>query len=154
MHLARSLAASAALAVVVAGPAVAGDNAATVQALYAAFGAGDVPAILAQLAPDVEWDYGYEGTSIPFFTPRHGTAEVALFFESLAGLEFRKFEVLNMLEGGNQIAVLVDFDLVVRATGSAIVDQEMHLWTFGDDGKVARFRHFADTEEFAAAVAD
>ena len=32
------------------------DNAATVAAIYEAFGCGDVPAILGRLADDVEWD--------------------------------------------------------------------------------------------------
>ncbi|MEZ5667809.1 MAG: nuclear transport factor 2 family protein [Alphaproteobacteria bacterium] len=148
------LAASAVLAAHVAGPAAAADNIATVTAIYAAFGAGDVPAILAELADDVEWDYGHEGTAVPILVPRHGPAEVAAFFESLAGVEFRKFAILNMLEGGDQVAVVVDFDLVVRATGRAVADQEMHLWTFGADGKVTHFRHFVDTEAFAAAFAD
>jgi ketosteroid isomerase-like protein len=154
MRSLRLLGASVVAATAFAGAAAAGDNSATVQNIYAAFGGGDIPAVLAQLSDDVAWDCGYDGTAIPFLTPRNGLAEVAEFFQGLAGLEFRKFEVLNILEGGNQVAAVVDLDLVVRATGKPVVDQELHLWTIGDDGKVTAFRHFADVEELAAALAN
>lgn len=37
-----------------------------VQGIYQAFGRGDVPAILAQLAPNVEWEYGINSTDVPW----------------------------------------------------------------------------------------
>lgn len=151
MKLIASLLAVPAFAAALATSALAG-NLETVQGIYAAFGKGDVPAILDQLADDVTWDQGHDGEANPFLAPRAGKAGVGEFFAALQGLEFRKFAVLNMLEGPNQIAVLVDLDLVVKATGKPFVEQEIHLWTFGADGKVASFRHFVDTLEYAAAV--
>jgi ketosteroid isomerase-like protein len=49
-----------------------------VQNIYAAFGRGDIPAILERLAPDVEWEYGVESTNVPWLQPRCGRAEVAI----------------------------------------------------------------------------
>jgi ketosteroid isomerase-like protein len=91
---------------------------------------------------------------VPFLVPRTGPEGVAAFFQSLAALEFRGFQVVNLLEGGDQVAAVVALDVVVRATGKPVVDQEVHMWTFGADGKVTAFRHFSDTEEFARAVAN
>ena len=146
----RRLALAGAVAVSTGGGAVAG-NLETVQGLYAAFGAGDVPAILAELSPEVSWDEAYAGTGVPLFVPRRGPDEVQGFFEALSALEFRRFEVTNLLEGGNQVVAVVSLDIVVKATGKGVADEELHLWTFGEDGKVTAFRHFADTERMAAA---
>jgi ketosteroid isomerase-like protein len=41
-------------------------NLKTVQDIYAAFGAGDIPAILAKLAPDVDWEYGQGLSQVPW----------------------------------------------------------------------------------------
>jgi hypothetical protein len=50
------------------------------------------------------------------------------------------------------VAVLVDEVLVVRATGRAITDLAIHLWTFDDHGVVVRFRHCVDTHQHVLAV--
>ncbi len=42
----------------------------TVQQMYEAFGKGDVPAILAHLASDVEWEYGVNSTDVPWLQLR------------------------------------------------------------------------------------
>ncbi|MFL6203479.1 MAG: nuclear transport factor 2 family protein [Thermoanaerobaculia bacterium] len=72
----------------------------TVQEIYAAFGRGDVPAILERLAPDVEWEYGASPTEVPWLQPRQGRAGAAEFFASLANLEFHRFEPKMILEEG------------------------------------------------------
>lgn len=121
-------------------------NLPTVQAIYAAFGSGDIPSILARLAADVEWDYGLADSGVPWLQTRRGPAEVAEFFTALAALEFRKFEPQAMFESGSLVIALIDIDLLVKATGHAIVEeQEVHIWTFDADGRVARFTHKADS---------
>ena len=134
------------------GPVFAG-NLDRVQALYGAFGAGDIPTVLSALSDDVAWDHGYEGTSIPTLTPRTGPAEVAGFFQALAAIDFRKLDILNMMEGGNQVAVLIDVELVDKDSGASFADNELHLWTFGENGEVVAFRHFLDMEEYGAMLA-
>lgn len=130
------------------------DNLETVQNLYGAFGAGDVPAILAMLSDEVAWDHGYEDTSITTMVPRTGPDEVVGFFNALGALEFKKFEIVNILEGGSQVIAVIDLELVGKETGRKFVDQELHLWTFGEDGKVTAFRHFLDMEEYAKVLSD
>jgi len=134
-------------------------NLATVQEIYAAFGRGDVPAILGKLADDVAWEQWTGGNSaadrgVAHLMPRTGPAEVGEFFASLQGLEFHGFEPTGFLEGGNQVAALIRTDMTIKASGHRFQDDEVHLWTFDDAGRVVQFRHFVDTgKHFAGAPA-
>jgi ketosteroid isomerase-like protein len=44
-------------------------NVETVQALYDAFGRGDIPAILDMLADDIQWDQEAPSYGIPIYEP-------------------------------------------------------------------------------------
>jgi ketosteroid isomerase-like protein len=121
-------------------------NTDTVRALYAAFGQKDVPTILDKLTDDIDWDYTYEGTGVPWLTRRRGRQGVVEFVQSLAGFSLRKFDVKGVFDQGNVVLALLDVSGVVTATGRPIVEQdEVHLWHFDDSGKVSRFRHVSDT---------
>jgi hypothetical protein len=63
-------------------------------------------------------------------------------------VEFHRFEPTNFLAGGNQVAVPINVDVTVKATGNRITALEVHLWTFGDDGKITRFFHAIDRHAF------
>lgn len=118
-----------------------------VGAMYAAFGRGDVPAILAGLAPDIEWDYGYNGAPIPWCSPRRGPAEVAGFFQSIASdLTIEQFDVKAILGEGNLVLALLDTTAVTKATGKRVAEpDEVHVWHFNDAGLVQKFRQRLDT---------
>ena len=132
------------------------NNLATVQGIYESFGKGDVQAILDVLADDVEWE-AWENNSavtarVPWMIPRHGKNEVVHFFEAAGQMEIVDLQVLNLMEGGNQVAV----EFVLEANlpswgGGHYRDEEMHLWTFNDEGKVVRLRHYTDTAKHIAA---
>jgi len=124
----------------------------TVQEIYAAFGRGDVAALLEHLDPEVEWEYGASPNDVPWLQPRHGRAGAADFFTSLANVEFHRFEPRALLEEGNVVVALVDVEGTVRKTGRRVEEvDEVHIWHFGDDGLVARFRHRVDTLQHWAA---
>lgn len=122
-------------------------NISTVQAIYGSFGAGDVPAILAKLADNVEWDADAESNiDVPWMTPRHGRDSVGGFFESLAAADFTKFEPKEFLESGNTVVALLDIDFTVKATGKKFSQiDETHIWRFNDKGQVVDFKHRVDT---------
>jgi ketosteroid isomerase-like protein len=120
------------------------DNVTTVQAIYESFGGGDIPAILDRLADDVAWDQDGQSHGIPIYEPGTGKAHVQRFFDSLADLEFLRFEPTNLLVGGDQVAAVIELDVKVKATGKVANLLEVHLWTFGADGKVTRFHHAVD----------
>jgi ketosteroid isomerase-like protein len=128
----------------------------TLRAIYEAFGRGDVPAILDRLSDDVAWDVWKHASPvqdvIPYIAPRTGKEGVQAFFACvLNDLEFHQFDVANIMQGGDQCAAAIDFDITVKATGKRIQDLEMHLWTFGPDGKVTAFRHVFDTAKHVEA---
>ena len=127
------------------------DNLTAVQEIYAAFGRGDVPAILDRLAPDVVFDPDFDGTA-PWLTRREGRAGVAEFFADLDALEIRGFEPRNFMAAGDQVAVTIRILATVKASGEALPENEMHLWTLGRDGLVTEMRHYVDTAKHAAAA--
>ena len=123
----------------------------TVQQIYEAFGRGDVATILGHLADDVSWDQDAPGYGAPIYEPGVGKGHVERFFAALQDLEFLKFEPTNMLSGGDQVAVPIDVEVRVKATGKTVRALEVHLWTFGEDGKVTRFFHCIDRHAFVLA---
>ena len=131
-------------------------NLATVQGIYEAFGKGDVPAILDVLADDVQWE-AWENNSaveagVPWMTSRQGKADVVHFFEAAGQMEILDLQVLNMMEGGSQVAVEFVIEVNLPAWGGGHYrDEELHLWTFDDAGKVIRLRHYTDTAKHIAA---
>jgi uncharacterized protein len=131
-------------------------NLATVQGIYEAFGKGDVPAILDVLEDDVQWesweDNSASNAGVPTMIPRKGRDEVVQFFEVAGQMEITDLQILNMMEGGNQVAVEFVLEANLPAWGGGHYrDEEIHLWTFNDDGKVVRLRHYIDTAKHIAA---
>ena len=126
-------------------------NVETVQAIYQAFGIGDVPAILGRLDAEVEWEHDSVDHGVPWLRPRRGREAVGDFFAALAALEIRRFEPESFLSSENQVAAVIAVEIHAKATGRVIRDLEIHLWTFAPDGRVLRFRHLADTHQHVLA---
>src|SRR5687767_4804767 len=129
-------------------------NVKTVEALYEAFGRGDIPAILERLSDDIDWEYAYPAIEdVPWLRRRRGRAEVGAFFASLGELEFKSFAPTAILDAPNGVVVvLVEAELLVKKTGRKIVESpEIHLWHFDAHGRVFRFRHVVDTLQHATA---
>lgn len=130
-------------------------NATTVAGIYAAFGRGDVPAILDTLADDVAWeswsDNYAQRAGVAHMRQRRGPAEVAEFFTVIGAWVPREFAVLDVIGTGDQVVaeIRAEFDL---PNGSRLADEELHMWTFDERGKVTRFRHYADTAKHIAVA--
>lgn len=128
-----------------------------VASIYRAFETGRTAHILDQLADDVSWDADWTSNSsqragIPHMRARRGPAQVSEFLALLADWSFQEFSVLDIIGTGRQVVAEVQID-VVLSNGGRIVDQELHLWTFGEDGRVSRFRRYTDTAKHIAAAA-
>ncbi|MFC4943177.1 nuclear transport factor 2 family protein [Pseudonocardia sp. GCM10023141] len=97
-------------------------NATAVADIYAAFGRGDVPAILDTLSEDVAWetwpDNFAQRAQVPHLLPRRGPAQAAEFFTVISSWTVLDFAVLDIVGGGRQ---------------------------------VVRFRHYCDTAKHIAA---
>jgi uncharacterized protein len=129
------------------------NNVETVRSVYDNFSKQNIPAILECLADDVDWDYAYPDSPIPWLTARRGRAGAGEFFQSLAALDMKRFEVRSVVADGSLVIAIVSLDAVVRATGKHIVEtDEVHLWHFDGRGRVVRFRHVVDTLQHANAL--
>jgi len=121
-----------------------------VKNIYEAFGRGDIAAILSFLADDIDWELWLDNTvqtaDVPYLRYKKGVAGVAEFFGEVAKLGIKEFKVLSVMEGCRQVAAEIE---IVTATYH---DEEIHLWTFNEDGKVSRFRHYVDTAKHIAAA--
>jgi uncharacterized protein len=132
-------------------------NLETVKQIYAAFGRGDIPAILDALADDVAWEAWADNSAatagVPWLVPRHGKTGAAEFFGLLGrGLVVTDFRVLSLLDGGDHVAAEFEIACDVPSTGAHYRDEEIHLWTFNTAGKVIRLRHYADTAKHIRAA--
>lgn len=129
----------------------------TVQDIYAAFGRGDIPAILDALDDDVKWetwevDQSAQAAGVPWLRAGSGKAAAAAFFRVIGEFRFEDFQVRGLMAGDHQVAAEV-FVAVTLPNGRRVRDEEMHLWNLSPAGKVTRFRHYVDTAKHIAAAA-
>lgn len=122
------------------------NNVETVQAIYQAFGRGDVPGILEKLDDAVEWETAVPVPGVPWLQPRRGRAGVVGFFESLASLTITRFEPHTIFESGDKIFVLIHFEAEVRGRSYSFPNNG-HLWQFNGAGKVVKYDHVTDTAQ-------
>lgn len=127
------------------------ENVQIVQDLYAAFGRGDMPAILELLAEDVDWHFVGKPTDVPFAGCRKGHQEMIEFFSIVAQncdvYEFGPHEVLSF---DDRVISLGHERVGVKSTGRIFETDWVHLFTV-EDGKIVRLQEFYDTATMAAA---
>lgn len=131
------------------------DHAATVGAIYEAFGRGDVSGILDRISDAVRWEHWSDHTAqkggVPWLLPRAGKAGVAEFLAVVGQMQFHEFRVGAIMVGGDKAASEVAVDATLPS-GRRFQDEEIHLWTFDAEGKVVGFRHYVDTAKHIAAA--
>lgn len=126
------------------------ENVDLVQSSYAAFGRGDIDALLATLDPAVEW-ITPGPSDLPSAGTRRGREAVREFFRIIDEMyTFERFEPKTFIAQGEHVIVLGDNTATVKATGSRITESWAHHMVVRN-GKVVRFEEFLDT---SAAVAE
>jgi ketosteroid isomerase-like protein len=130
------------------------DHIATVSDVYAAFGRGDVPAILDLLTEDVRWEHWDDNTAqregVPYLQPRVGREQVAEFFALIGEITFHAFEVRSLAAGEDFAVADIRID-VTLPSGGKLRDEELHAWRFAPDGRICGLRHYVDTAKHIAA---
>jgi ketosteroid isomerase-like protein len=130
------------------------EHLATVKAIYAAFGQSNVPAILERLAEDVHWEQWEDSfaqrADVPWLRPRTGREAVPEFFSIVGSSEISEFAVRDLMASRNQVVAEVVIDAALP-DGGRYRDEELHLWTFNDEGKITSMRHYTDTAKHIAA---
>ena len=128
------------------------NNLATVQSLYAAFGLGDIPTLIAALTDDVEWILPGPPDLIPFAGRHRGREGVARFFAALnETLEFEKLEAEDFLTKGDKVVVLGRSRTRMKSTARAVENEWAAAITLRD-GKIARYQIYEDTAALASAL--
>jgi ketosteroid isomerase-like protein len=120
-----------------------------VQNVYAAFGRGDVPAILDLVSEEVDWKFiGSKG--LPY-TGTFRKDELAQWFASIPMVEnIMVFEPREFISAGETVTVLGWERTQARLSGKIFETEWAHVFT-ARDGRIVRFWGIYDTEASAAA---
>ena len=118
-------------------------NSEIIRGLYAAFGRGDIPAVMQILAPDVRWT---EAAGFPHGGTYAGPDAVLHNVIMKLGIEWQTFSVSpeEHVADGDTVVSLGIYNGVYKATGKKFTAPFAHVWTLRD-GKVVRFRQHTDT---------
>ena len=128
------------------------DNKAFVASLYAAFGRGDIPFILAHCDESIFWSSNDSSGVVPWGGARQGRQAVQRFFEILAAnLDFEVFDPRRFASDGGLVFVQGRTVARVKSTGRHFDMEWVHLFTIAG-GKVMRFEEFYDTAGIAPAL--
>lgn len=122
-----------------------------VQRVYEAYGRGDVEAVLAEVADDVDWAAEAASTSVPWYGNHRGKSEVSRFFEEIgSSIAISEFTPLSFTSNETDVIATIWWAYTVHATGKSAAMHMQHWWRFAD-GKIVFFRGSEDTEQSAAA---
>ena len=127
------------------------ENKAIVQQMYAAFGRGDIPAVLEALADDVEWHVMGSPEVVPWAGTRRGREQASHFFRAVGEtLDVEQFEARTMVAEGDTVVVVGWERSRVKPTGGIYDDEWVHLFRLRT-GKIAVFREFNNSAAWVAA---
>ena len=128
----------------------------TISELYAEFGRGDIPAVLDKLADNVEWEVctiptEAQKAGVPWLQPQRGKEGAANFFDIVTKMDFKVFDILSLTEGDKTVAALLRIE-ADTPNGGHFDDEEIHFWSFNDEGKIIGYRHYMDSAPHIAAA--
>ncbi len=114
-----------------------------VRGAYAAFATGNVPAVLALLAPDARWT---EAAGFPYGGTYVGADAVLRGVFMRIGQDWDGFAAVasHYVTEGETVVALGEYSGRNKATGRSFVAPFAHVWTFRD-GKAVRFVQHVDT---------
>jgi ketosteroid isomerase-like protein len=126
-------------------------NQKTIEAVYAAFGRGDVPFILERVGERTRWDFSVAGSDVPWHAPVSTREELPRFFQAMGeNVTFEAFEPRAFLSDGRDVVVKLRVAYKVNRTGRRVDEEQVQWWSFDDAGRISALRHYEDT----AAVRD
>ena len=125
------------------------ENVELVQAIYAAFGAGDVPGVVGRMSPEIVWN---EAENFPYAdrNPYLGPEAILTGVYARLGTDWEGFAAVpdEYLDAGDTVVVLGRYGGTHKATGQALDAQLAHVWRLAD-GKVVAFQQYTDTLQAA-----
>ena len=121
-------------------------NAQTVMNNYVAFGKGDIPAILATLAPNCSWYHAGNPAKVPFAGTFNGSTEIGSKFFAVipTSVQITGFEPSLVGEMNNTVFTSVKIQGTAINTGKAYENTVVMCWTFDANGKVTKYESLFD----------
>jgi ketosteroid isomerase-like protein len=121
-----------------------------VRGVYDAFARGDVGAVLGAMSDDVEW---FEAEGMPYGGVYRGPNAVAENVFVPITTDIQDFAVTpeEFFASGDTVATVTRYSGTGKATGKRLDLPVVHVWDVRD-GKVVRFRQYADTVKFGEVV--
>lgn len=118
-------------------------NLQTIQALYAGFATGDMPAILANMAPDIAWT---EAEGYPYAGTFHGPQAIVNGVFIKLATEWDGYQAVpeRYVSEGDDVIALGHYSGTYKATGKSFRAPFVHAWTL-QGGKIVRFVQYVDT---------
>ena len=125
------------------------DNTQQVQAIFEAFGRGDIGYILGQLSDDVRF-VSHLDSVVPWTGEFDGKAEVTRYFQALGGsVEVEDHPVTSLVTEDGTVVARGDVTFRVRETGKRGSSSWVYVFTLRD-GTVHRFDQYNDAGLAAA----
>lgn len=126
-------------------------NVKLIQAVYEAFGRGDVPFIVSKVRAEARWDFNVTHSDVPWHLPVTGPNEVPKFLAAFVGnVQLEAFEPRQFVAAGDDVIAHIRLAYVVKRTNKRVDEEQLQWWTVRD-GKIERLRHFEDTAQVLAA---
>lgn len=122
-----------------------------VRGIYDALGRGDMAGVLGAMADDIEW---HQAEGMPTGGHYHGGEAVAQNVFGPLMQDIPNFAVTpeEFIASGDTVAVVVRYTGTGKDTGKELDLPVVHVWDVRN-GKLTRFRQFADTAKFLEVVA-
>jgi ketosteroid isomerase-like protein len=126
-------------------------NITIVKSAYAAFGRGDIQAVLDLMAPDASIGIVGRREDAPFLGIFSGPAGAAEFFQQLGQAhEIHTFEPVRFLAAEDEVFIWGHYRWTMRQSGVSKDTEWLHVITLRD-GKMTRWRGHNDTAMLAEA---
>ena len=124
-----------------------------VRSLYADFAAGNVPAFVAKLAPNVHWNEA-EGFPLADRNPYVGPKAIVEGVFGRVAETWRDFKVVvkDVVGSGDVVTMFGRYLGTAIATGNKLDVQVAHTWWVAA-GRVVRFQQMVDTAGVAKSLA-
>jgi ketosteroid isomerase-like protein len=115
-----------------------------VKKVYAAFGNADIPAIIANVADEVDWEF-VGPPSLAYAGRRRNHNDVTAFFADIPRADqIHMFEPREFIEAGEHVTVLGWEQSTALDTKKEFSSEWVHVFTVKND-KVTRWRGFFNT---------
>ncbi|MES2941604.1 MAG: nuclear transport factor 2 family protein [Pseudomonadota bacterium] len=117
---------------------------------YAASARQDIAAMMADVAPDVQWT---EMAGFPCAGTWVGPEQVIEHVFKALGAEWSayRFELQELIDGGDRVIGLGQYHGTYGKTGKSMKARVAHVWRL-QDGKIVQFEQFTDTLLVAQAM--